>query len=51
MKRGQELIKAVGMKPERIALLNASSSSGGHPYTEVCSAFSERVKEMGMRQK
>jgi coenzyme F420-reducing hydrogenase delta subunit/formate hydrogenlyase subunit 6/NADH:ubiquinone oxidoreductase subunit I len=52
VKRGQELVKAVGMEPERIAILNAvTSGNGGHPYTAVCTEFSEKVKKIGLRTK
>jgi formate dehydrogenase beta subunit len=50
VKRGQELIKSLGMEPERIGLLSASSSgNGGHPYKAVCDEFSEKVKKLGIR--
>ncbi|HEY6010713.1 MAG TPA: FAD-dependent oxidoreductase [Nitrospirota bacterium] len=51
--RGQELVKALGMEPERIGILSASSTSGngGHPYAAVCGAFSEQVKKLGIRTK
>lgn len=51
VKRGQELLKALGMEPERIALLNAMTDNGGYPYTAVCTEFSEKVKNLGMRTK
>ncbi|HWR73868.1 MAG TPA: hydrogenase iron-sulfur subunit, partial [Nitrospirota bacterium] len=52
VRRGQELVKALGMEPERIALLNASSSgNGGKPYEAVCAEFSEKVKKIGLRAK
>ena len=52
VKRGKELIKMLGMEPERIALLTASASgNGGHPYTAVCTEFSGTVKKLGMRAK
>ena len=49
VKRGQELIKALGMEPGRIEILTASSGNGGNPYAAVCAEFSERVKKIGMR--
>jgi len=49
VKRGQELIKALGMEPGRIEILSASSGNGGNPYAAVCAEFSERVKKIGMR--
>jgi len=50
VKRGQDLIKALGMEPERIAVLTAvPSGDGGHPYTHVCTEFSEAVKVLGIR--
>jgi len=49
VKRGQELVKALGMEPERVALLNAVTDNGGHPYTAVCNEFSEQVKKTGLR--
>jgi len=49
VKRGQDLIKSLGMEPERIALLNAVTNNGGHPYTAVCTEFSDKVKAMGVR--
>jgi coenzyme F420-reducing hydrogenase delta subunit/formate hydrogenlyase subunit 6/NADH:ubiquinone oxidoreductase subunit I len=52
VKRGQELIKALGMEPERIGILNAApSGNGGHPYAAVCSEFSEKVMKIGIRTK
>jgi coenzyme F420-reducing hydrogenase delta subunit len=52
VKRGQELVKSLGMEPERIGILNAmSSGNGGHPYTAVCSEFSEMVKKIGIKTK
>jgi coenzyme F420-reducing hydrogenase delta subunit len=52
VKRGQELIKALGLEPERIGILSASpSGNGGHPYTAVCTEFSEKVKKIGIRTK
>ncbi len=52
VKRGQELIKGLGLEPERIAVLTASpSGNGGHPYTAVCAEFSEAVKKLGIRTK
>ncbi|OGW43264.1 MAG: hypothetical protein A2X57_08460 [Nitrospirae bacterium GWD2_57_8] len=51
VKRGQELIKALGMEPERIALLSAVTNNGGHPYTAACVEFSEKVKALGLRAK
>ncbi|MDA8099687.1 MAG: FAD-dependent oxidoreductase [Nitrospiraceae bacterium] len=41
-KRGRELIKALGMEPERIGVLAASSA---------CGEFSEAVKKIGIRSK
>jgi formate dehydrogenase beta subunit len=49
VKRGQELLKALGMEPERIAILNATTDNGGHPYTVVCKEFSEQIKKTGIR--
>ena len=52
VKRGQELIKALGMEPERVGILNAmTSGNGGHPFTAVCNEFSEKVKKIGLRTK
>jgi NADPH-dependent glutamate synthase beta subunit-like oxidoreductase/coenzyme F420-reducing hydrogenase delta subunit len=52
VKRGQELIRAIGLEPERIAVLTAApSGNGGHPYTAVCAEFSETVKKIGFRAK
>jgi NADPH-dependent glutamate synthase beta subunit-like oxidoreductase/coenzyme F420-reducing hydrogenase delta subunit len=52
VKRGQELIKALGMEPERIAVLTAApTGNGGHPYSAVCTEFSEKVKQLGIRTK
>ena len=51
VKRGQELIKALGMEPGRIEILTAWSGNGGNPYAAVCAEFSERVKKIGMRVK
>src|SRR5574341_1550951 len=51
VKRGQELIKALGMEPGRIEILSASQVNGGNPYAAVCAEFSERVKKMEMRAK
>jgi len=52
VKRSQDLIKALGMEPERIAVLNAMpSGNGGHPYTKICTEFSEAVKMLGIRKK
>src|SRR5574341_31944 len=51
VKRGQELIKALGMEPGRIEILSASQVNGGNPYAAVCAEFSERVKKMGKRGK
>jgi len=42
VKRGQELIKAIGLEPERIGILPAASA---------CSEFSEQVKKIGIRAK
>jgi coenzyme F420-reducing hydrogenase delta subunit len=42
VKRGQELLKALGMEPERIGLLAASSA---------CGEFSEKMKSIGLRTK
>jgi NADPH-dependent glutamate synthase beta subunit-like oxidoreductase/coenzyme F420-reducing hydrogenase delta subunit/NAD-dependent dihydropyrimidine dehydrogenase PreA subunit len=49
VKRGQELIKALGMEPGRIEILTASSGNGGNPYAAACAEFSERVNKIGMR--
>jgi coenzyme F420-reducing hydrogenase delta subunit len=52
VRRGQELIKALGMEPERVGLLSAvSSGNGGKPYEAVCAEFSETVKKIGIRTK
>jgi coenzyme F420-reducing hydrogenase delta subunit/NAD-dependent dihydropyrimidine dehydrogenase PreA subunit len=42
VKRGQDLIKALGMEPERIGLLQSHSA---------CKDFSEQVKKLGIRKK
>lgn len=42
VKRGQELLKALGMEPARIGLLPAASA---------CAEFSEAVKKIGIRTK
>lgn len=49
VKRSQELVKALGMEPERIGILSAKTNNGGHPYTAVCTEFSEKVKKLGIR--
>jgi formate dehydrogenase beta subunit len=51
VKRAQDLIKSLGMEPERVAILNAQTNNGGNPYAVVCAEFSESVKKMGMRAK
>jgi formate dehydrogenase (NADP+) beta subunit len=51
VKRGQELIKALGMEPGRIEVLTASSGNGGNPYAAVCAEFSGKVKKIGHRAK
>ncbi|MDA8431857.1 MAG: FAD-dependent oxidoreductase, partial [Nitrospiraceae bacterium] len=49
VKRGQDLLKTLGMEPGRIELLTASTGNGGNPYATVVSDFSERIKQMGLR--
>jgi formate dehydrogenase beta subunit len=49
VKRSQELVKALGMEPERVGILSAKTNNGGHPYTAVCTEFSEKVKKLGIR--
>jgi len=49
VKRGQELVKALGMEPGRIEILSASHGNGGNPYAAACADFSERVKKIGLR--
>ena len=50
VKRGQDLIKMLGMQPERISVLTAEASgNGGHPYAAVCAAYSETIKNLGPR--
>lgn len=51
VRRGRELIKALGMEPERIGLLKVASDNGGHPYAAACAEFSESVKKLGLRPK
>ncbi len=48
-KRVQDLIKALGMEPGRIEILSAAAGDDGS-YAAVCSAFSDRVKEIGLRK-
>jgi NADPH-dependent glutamate synthase beta subunit-like oxidoreductase/coenzyme F420-reducing hydrogenase delta subunit len=48
-KRCQDLISALGMEPRRIEVLHASGCDGVS-YEAACSAFSARVKELGLRQ-
>lgn len=49
MKRGQELIKALGMDPGRVEILTAQTDAAGNPYSAACTGFSARVKELGLR--
>ena len=49
MKRGQELIKALGMDPGRVEILTAQTDAAGNPYSAACTGFSVRVKELRLR--
>ena len=49
LRRGRQLLAMIGMEPERIGLLAASGSDGGNSYLRVCSAFSEKIGQMGLR--
>jgi NADPH-dependent glutamate synthase beta subunit-like oxidoreductase/coenzyme F420-reducing hydrogenase delta subunit/NAD-dependent dihydropyrimidine dehydrogenase PreA subunit len=51
VKRGQDLLKALGMEPGRIEILSASHGNGGNPYAAVCEKFSERVKKLRLKVK
>jgi coenzyme F420-reducing hydrogenase delta subunit len=51
VKRGQDLIKTLGMEPGRIEVLSASSGNGGNPYAKACADFSGRIKAMRLRTK
>lgn len=49
VKRGQKLLGMLGIESGRIELLSVSSGNGSNPYAEVCSGFSDRIKEIGLR--
>lgn len=49
IKRGQQLLNMLGIEADRIALLSASSGNGADSYAAVCSEFSERIRQMGLR--
>lgn len=49
VKRGQKLLGMLGLESARIELLSVSSGNGSNPYAEVCSGFSDRIKEIGLR--
>lgn len=46
--RAKQLIGMLGMEPGRIELLTADSHIGGQ-YAPVCTGFSDRIKQMGLR--
>lgn len=48
VKRGQQLIAAMGMEAGRIEVLSVSAGSG-NPYAAVCADFSGRIKQLGLR--
>lgn len=49
VRRGRELLSMLGMDPGRLELLSASSGDGGNSYSKVCSDFSERIRQIGLR--
>ena len=49
VRRGQELLGMLGIGSGRIELLSASLTNSGNPYAAVCADFSERIRQMGLR--
>jgi len=47
--RVRQLLSMLGMEPGRLELLSASGRDGGNSYAEVCSGFSERIRQIGLR--
>ena len=48
VKRAQELMAMLGIGAERLELLSAPAGKA-NPYAAVCTEFSGRVKEIGLR--
>jgi NADPH-dependent glutamate synthase beta subunit-like oxidoreductase/coenzyme F420-reducing hydrogenase delta subunit/NAD-dependent dihydropyrimidine dehydrogenase PreA subunit len=48
VQKTRQLLGMLGMDAGRLELLTADSHNG-NPYTAVCSAFSGRIREMGLR--
>ncbi len=49
VKRGQAILTALGMEPERLGLLQAPGGDGADPYAVVCGEFSEKISQLGVR--
>ncbi len=42
----QELLKSIGMEPERVAMYNLSAGQGPR-FAEICREMTERVRQLG----
>jgi formate dehydrogenase beta subunit len=49
VKRVQDLLGMLKIGTGRLEVLSAASTNGGNPYAAVCSEFSERLKQIGLR--
>ncbi len=49
VKRVQDLLGMLRIEPGRVGILSAASTNGGNHYAAVCVAFSERIKQIGLR--